>query len=126
MQIKSVGWFEIYVQDMKRAKAFYESVFSIQLEKMDAPDSSFEMWSFPGAMDDGHGASGALVKMNGGPSDGNSVIIYFISKDCTTEASKVASNGGKVTKEKFGLGKFGFAALITDTEGNVIGLHSMQ
>ena len=47
MQIKSVGWFEIYVQDMKRAKAFYESAFSIQLEKMDAPDSSFESAAVP-------------------------------------------------------------------------------
>ena len=126
MQIKPVGWFEIYVQDMKRAKAFYEAVFSMQLEKLEGPDSSIEMWAFPGPMDDGNGASGALVKMNGGPSDGNGVIIYFNSNDCTTEASRVASNGGKVTKEKFGLGKFGFAALITDTEGNVIGLHSMQ
>jgi predicted enzyme related to lactoylglutathione lyase len=38
----------------------------------------------------------------------------------------VSSNGGKVTKEKFALGKYGFSALITDTEGNVVGLHSMQ
>jgi predicted enzyme related to lactoylglutathione lyase len=126
MQIKPVGWFEIYVQDMKRAKAFYEAVFSMKLEKLEGPDSSFEMWSFPGPMDDGNGASGALVKMNGGPSNGNGIIIYFMSKDCTTEASKVSSNGGKVTKEKFALGKYGFSALITDTEGNVVGLHSMQ
>ena len=126
MQIKPVGWFEIYVQDMQRAKTFYDAVFSMQLEKLEGPDSSMEMWSFPGPMDASNGASGALVKMNGGPSNGNGVIIYFICKDCATEASRVSPNGGKVTKEKFPLGKFGFAALITDTEGNVIGLHSMQ
>ena len=126
MQSKPVGWFEIYVEDMKRARAFYEAVFSITLEKLDGPDQTIEMWSFPGPMDESNGASGALVKMNGGPANGNGVIIYFNSKDCTIEASRVASNGGEVTKEKFGLGKFGFAALITDTEGNVIGLHSMQ
>lgn len=126
MQIKPVGWFEIYVQDMKRAKTFYEAVFSIQLKKLEGPDSSIDMWSFPGPMDSSSGASGALVKMNGVLSGGNGVIIYFTCKDCATEASRVASNGGKVTKEKFSLGKFGFAALITDTEGNVVGLHSMQ
>ena len=43
-----------------------------------------------------------------------------------SEASRVSSNGGKVIKEKFPLGKFGCSALITDTDGNVIGLHSMQ
>jgi predicted enzyme related to lactoylglutathione lyase len=126
MQIKPVGWFEIYVQDMKRAKAFYKAVFSMQLEKLDGPDSSVEMWSFPGPMDDSNGASGALVKMNGSPAGGNGVIVYFTCKDCATPASRVSSSGGKVTKEKFPLGKFGFAALITDTEGNVIGLHSMH
>ena len=55
MQIKPVGWFEIYVQDMGRAKAFYEAVFSVQFEKLEGPDSSFEMWSFPGLMDEGDG-----------------------------------------------------------------------
>lgn len=126
MQIKPVVWFEIYVQDMMRAKAFYEAVFAMQLEKLEGPDSSAEMWSFPYPMDDSMGASGALVKMNGVLSGGNGVMVYFSCKDCATEASRVASNGGKVTKEKFSLGKFGFAALITDTEGNVVGLHSMQ
>ena len=79
MQIKPVGWFEIYVQDMGRAKAFYEAVFSVQFEKLEGPDSSFEMWSFPGLMDEGDGAPGALVKMqSGGPTSGNGVIVYFI------------------------------------------------
>ena len=126
MQIKPVGWFEIYVQDIKRAKTFYEAVFSMNLEKLEGPDSSMEMWSFPGSMDESKGASGALVKMNGGPSNGNGAIVYFMSKDCATEVGRVAPNGGKVTKEKFALGKYGFSALITDTEGNVIGLHSMH
>ena len=124
MQIKPVGWFEIYVQDMWRAKKFYEAVLAVRLEKLETTEP--EMWSFPGPMDASNGASGALGKMNGGPSRGNGVIIYFTCKDCATEASRVVTNGGKVTKEKFSLGKFGFAALITDTEGNVIGLHSMQ
>ncbi len=124
MQIKPVGWFEIYVQDMQRAKTFYEAVFSMQLEKLEGTEP--EMWSFPGPMDESKGASGALVKMDWGPSKGNSVIIYFTCKDCAVEASRVSSNGGNVTKEKYSLGKFGFAALIADTAGNVVGLHSMQ
>ena len=127
MQIKPVGWFEIYVQDMARAKAFYEAVFSVQFEKLEGPDSSFEMWSFPGFMDEGDGAPGALVKMqNGGPTSGNGVIVYFICKDCAVEAGRVVSNGGKVIKEKFALGQHSFSALIADTEGNVIGLHSLH
>jgi predicted enzyme related to lactoylglutathione lyase len=29
-------------------------------------------------------------------------------------------------KDKFSIGQYGFIALVTDTEGNVIGLHSMK
>ncbi len=126
MQSKPVGWFEIYVQDMKRAKAFYEAVFAVQLEKLESPDPDMEMWAFPGAMDQSNGASGALVKMKGGPSNGNSTVVYFMSEDCATEAGRVSSNGGKVTQDKLSIGQYGFAALITDTEGNLVGVHSMQ
>jgi len=38
----------------------------------------------------------------------------------------VASNGGKIVKEKFSIGEYGHIALVTDTEGNMIGLHSMK
>jgi hypothetical protein len=43
-----VAWFEIYVQDMARAKKFYQSVFKVVLQKLDNPDPAMEMWSFPG------------------------------------------------------------------------------
>ena len=55
-------WFEIYVQDIPRAKSFYESVFQATLEKLDSTE--FEMWAFPMAMNE-PGASGALVKIPG-------------------------------------------------------------
>ena len=40
-----VGWFEIYVQDMNRARAFYEAVFAKPLEKLPAGD--LDMWCWP-------------------------------------------------------------------------------
>ena len=33
-----VGWFEIYVQDMPRATAFYQTVLGVTLEKLPTPD----------------------------------------------------------------------------------------
>lgn len=127
MQTKPVGWFEIYVQDLQRAKAFYEAVFAIQLETLESPDPAIELIAFPGPMDDSHGCSGALVKMQGGPSGGgSSVIIYFMCQDCAVEAGRVVAAGGQVPKPKFAIGKYGFAAQAIDTEGNMIGLHSMK
>jgi hypothetical protein len=118
-----VGWFEIYVQDMPRAKAFYEAVFGAQLAKLDSP--GIEMWASPGNRDR-YGAPGSLVRAPGVASGGNSVLVYFSCADCAVEAAKVAPAGGRVLKEKFSIGQYGFIALATDTEGNTFGLHSMR
>lgn len=37
MNNNPVVWFEIYVQDMNRARAFYEAVFGVRLEKLESP-----------------------------------------------------------------------------------------
>ncbi len=123
MKNNPVGWFEIYVQDMVRAKKFYESVFSSKLEKLDSPE--IEMWSFAMSMER-YGAPGALVKMAGIPSGGNSTIVYFSCEDCAVESKRAAENGGNIFKEKFSIGEYGFISLVADTEGNTIGLHSLK
>ena len=123
MVTNPIGWFEIYVQDMSRAKAFYGSVFATQLERLEGPD--IEMWAFP-KEPDRPGAPGALVKMEGFPSGGNSTIVYFTCSDCAVEAKRASESGGKIFKDKFSIGQYGFIALVLDTEGNMIGLHSLQ
>jgi predicted enzyme related to lactoylglutathione lyase len=127
MKSNPVGWFEIYVQDMPRAKAFYEAVFLGTLEELTNPDPQefpdMEMWAFPMTME-GYGAPGALVKMEGYPS-GGSTMVYFSCEDCSVESERAAQHGGKLLKGKMSIGENGFIALVEDTEGNTIGLHSM-
>jgi len=64
--------------------------------------------------------------MEGFPSGGNSTIVYFTCSDCAVEAKRASESGGKIHKEKFSIGQYGFIALILDTENNMIGLHSLQ
>lgn len=123
MAINPVVWFEIYVEDMERAKKFYENVFQIKLEKLNSP--ALDLWAFP-MVKDGAGCSGALVKMPGFSSAGNSTLVYFNSADCAVEAARVVKAGGRLEREKFSIGEYGFIALAIDTEGNMFGLHSMQ
>ncbi|MGK2910712.1 MAG: VOC family protein [Sphingobium sp.] len=123
MSQNPVGWFEIYVDDMKRAKAFYEAVFHFTLDPMPMPGMELEMFTFP-MHQGGSGAAGALVKMDGVKAGGGGTLVYFNCADCAVEQGRVAGAGGKVFKEKFSIGEFGFIALVVDTEGNMIGLHS--
>jgi hypothetical protein len=118
-----IGWFEIYVDDMPRAKAFYESVFETNLTRLDAPD--IEMWAFDMTME-AYGAGGALVKMPAMQAGQNSVIVYFSCADCAVEAARVEPAGGQLERAKMSIGEYGFIALARDSEGNMIGLHSMQ
>lgn len=120
-----VGWFEIYVEDIERAKQFYESVFETKLQKLNAPFPEIELWSFP--KEEGqYGITGALVKMNGVSSGKNSTIVYFHCIDCAIEESRVVQSGGRIDRSKMAIGEYGFISLVFDTEGNMIGLHSMQ
>ena len=119
-----VGWFEIYVQDLPRAKAFYEAVFQTTLEHLSTGDE-VQMWAFP-MEPEGQGAAGALVYMAGAPSGGMGTIVYFMCDDCAVEAKRLTENGGRIHKEKFSIGEYGFIALGLDTEGNMIGLHSLK
>lgn len=122
MTMNPVGWFEIYVQDMPRAKAFYEAVLQRTLDKLPV---DIEMWAFPGDPHKG-GATGALVHMPGLSSGGNSTIVYFVSDDCAVEAGRIAKAGGRVHRDKMSIGQYGFVVLAYDTEGNMFGVHSMK
>lgn len=123
MQRNAIGWFEIYVQDMPRARKFYETVLARKLEKLEA--GGLEMWAFTGEQG-APGAGGSLVHMPGYPSGGNSTLVYFMCEDCAVEEGRVKAAGGRTEKAKFSIGPYGFVALAYDTEGNMFGLHSMK
>ena len=123
--MNAIRWFEIYVNDMNRAKTFYEKVFDFKLQKMESPMKELELWGFPSDQKN-YGSGGALCKMEGFSAGGNSTIVYFGSDDCAVEEKKVTAAGGSVMRPKFSIGPYGFISLVFDTERNMIGIHSMK
>ncbi|MFB2118803.1 VOC family protein [Parapedobacter sp. 2B3] len=129
----AICWFEIYVDDMERAKTFYSAVLGITFQDMAVPGGAndFKMSSFPADPDpEKMGVGGALIQMagarTGGGNPSTSTIVYFPCMDCSVEESRVETAGGKVHKSKFSIGEYGFCAICLDTEGNTFGLYSMQ
>lgn len=123
--------FEIYVEDMTRAKAFYEAVLDVKLEQMPnpIPEMEMDMWFFPMDRDNGmkcYGSGGMLVKMDGFTPGGGGTLVYFGCDDCAVQAARSAKSGGSVFQEKMSIGEHGFCSLARDTEGNLIGFHSMK
>ncbi len=132
--INPVCWFEIYVNDLDRAKKFYSEVLGQNFTNVDMPDDGskgdMQMAFFSGSESpEAPNANGALIKMSGVKSMGQatlSTIVYFGCADCSVEESRVVAAGGQVHKSKFSIGEYGFCAICLDTEGNTFGLYSMQ
>jgi len=118
-----VNWFEIYTTDFERAKNFYSRVFKFKLTDMPVDSerhSEMKYASFPNS----GGVSGALVNLDVAKPGMGGTLIYFDSEEIDAELSRVEAAGGKIIRSKLNIGDFGFIALIEDTEGNLIGLHS--
>ncbi|TDU39928.1 hypothetical protein BXY82_1966 [Gelidibacter sediminis] len=131
MEVRNpIVWFEIYIEDLDRAKKFYELVLHTKLERLLTPETTnetggVEMITFP--MDRNcPGASGALVKMEGVNAGGNSTLVYFASNDCSIDEARVDKAEGKIFRPKMSIGNYGYISLFYDTEGNMVGLHSMK
>ncbi|PTX54296.1 hypothetical protein C8N43_3109 [Litoreibacter ponti] len=124
-KMNAVGWFDIYVDDLDRAVAFYETVLGASLEPMGDPTGEAQMMSFPAEMS-AYGAAGALTKSpHAGPGVGGT-IIYFMAEDCAVPEARVSAAGGSVMREKFSIGEFGFVSLCMDSEGNMFGINSLK
>ena len=123
--MRKIGFFDIYVDDMDRAQAFYETVLATTLTPMDDPtDPSVQMRSF-GDDFTSHGAGGALVKLeHASPGVGGS-MVYFSCEDCAVEAGRVEAAGGSIVRPKYAIGEHGHVAIAMDTEGNMVGFHSL-
>lgn len=117
-----VGWFEIYVDNLDRAMSFYRDVFQHgDFEQIDMGEEKLAMFPADHKLPD---TSGALVKSSNHAPGPGGTMVYFNSSDCSTEAGRAEEAGGKLIREKTAIGEHGFIAMIQDTEGNVIGIHS--
>ena len=125
MKNNVVGWFEIPVSDMDRAIAFYSKVLDLKLEKnlMGPLVMAWFPWK-----ENGLGSPGSLVyheEYYKPSSDG--VLVYFTahSGDLANELSRVEEAGGKILQGKTKISDdYGFMALLIDSEGNRVALHS--
>lgn len=122
MEYNPVVWFEIYVEDMKRAKKFYEGLFGKALEE--AKMEGVEMWIFPHDISK-TGAAGALVKHEMRPPNVHGTLVYFSVPDCGERQDWASARDMPVYVPKMDIGEHGFIAIVGDSEGNSVGLHSM-
>jgi predicted enzyme related to lactoylglutathione lyase len=118
-----LNWFEISVDDIGRAKKFYETIFLITMDQVEM--KGMQVAFFPAENGSGK-VSGALVQgpIHNPSADG--AKIYFNGEpDLDEILSKVAAAGGRILMSKELVTKdIGYIAFLIDTEGNTVALHS--
>lgn len=116
-------WFEIPAANFDRAVGFYEKVFDTQLrrDKFGPMDLAVFPYEQPGM-------SGCVIKGDGYKPAGDGCVVYLSSKvDLNRPLEKVVKAGGKVATPKTALPEgMGYFAHFVDSEGNRVGLHSME
>jgi predicted enzyme related to lactoylglutathione lyase len=122
----AISWFEIPTTDISRAQKFYETIFGISMMPMDLPNIKMRMFPLDDMMTQVGGAlvdSGGFhkVSLTDGP------LVYLnANPDVQHILDKVPGAGGSIMVPKTEISpEYGFMAVITDTEGNRIALHSV-
>lgn len=119
----AINWSEIPVKDFARAKSFYETILSCEMQVMEG--MGMKSAFFPADMQNGIG--GCIIEGDGyEPSINGSLVYLNGGEDLSLVLSKVESAGGSIILSKTLIGSNGFMAYFTDTEGNKIGLHSTK
>lgn len=114
---------EIATDDFSRAVKFYESILGITIEEIDMEGT--QMGVLPS---DGESVNVVLVKGNEyTPSSKGTVVYLNAGNDLQPMLDNIEKNGGQIIVSKTEISpEIGFFALFIDTEGNRIGLHSIN
>ncbi len=112
-------WFDIPVNDLDRSVSFYREVLGIEVVKQEFEGFRFAVL----AHEEGNG--GCLVERKEEISSDGGILLYMNTEGRIRDAAaKVEANGGKILEPVHAIGPHGFRALVLDSEGNRIALHS--
>jgi len=117
-----VVWFDVPVIDLDRAVRFYSSVLGGSVHKQE-----FQGLKFAVLPHEEKEISGCLTPgAEGNKPSPHGPLLYFNCQGRLDQAvGVVESNGGKILQAKHPIGPYGFRAIVLDSEGNRIALHSM-
>ncbi len=114
-------WLDIPVQNLNRALAFYSQVLNWPLDDY-RPNQPMAVFRHPAGS-----VSCALLEKPEETGQGRGPLPYFNCAGRLADAvSRVRLNGGEVVQEIQSIHPFGSRAIVLDTEGNRIALHSPE
>jgi len=115
-----VVWFDLPVADLARASKFYGAVLGIKVEEAKAGNYTFAVLE--------HGpksGNGGCLIPNAKDVSAAGILVYMNVDGRIRDALRqTEKHGGRVLKAVESIGPHGFRAIVLDSEGNRIALHS--
>ena len=116
--LNAIVWCDIPVKDLDRALKFYSEVLSQTVSKQEFGQMEFGLLPH-----EGESVGGCLIA-EGKPAADGPMVYLNCDKRLDAAIGAVEKNGGKVLQAKHQIGPYGFRAIVQDSEGNRIALHS--
>ena len=121
----AISWTEIPATDIERAIKFYQQVLNLDIGLQEFGGT--KMGIIPGAVNDQNTIRGAIVENESYEPCTKGTLVYLAGgDDLSVPLARVVEAGGAVLQEKAAKGRHGFYAIIKDTEGNRVALHSVK
>jgi predicted enzyme related to lactoylglutathione lyase len=126
--VHAINFFEIPVADFDRAKRFYETIMGYGMKERESGTGRMAFFEHD---IDNEGRGGAIVYDPAfyTPSSNGTLIYLNCEPDIQKVLDKVEDAGGKILQARMPVAMtqdMGYWALIMDSEGNRIALHSME
>lgn len=123
--MKIITWFQIPASNLDRAVRFYTDIVGASFHRMENAEGKHAFFALD-TMDTLR-TGGEIVESAAFGKPGQEGVTIYLSAPGGVDAvvAKVPAAGGKVLVPKTAIGENGFYAIILDSEGNRIGLHSM-
>ena len=124
MTVSAISWFEIPVQQLDRAQAFYETLLSRPMRREAMGPSQGAVFAY----DPAQGTGGALMCGPTAPAQASGGTLVYLDASPSLDAAlqRAVAAGGRVALPRQALPEgMGFFAHITDLDGNRVGLHAL-
>lgn len=121
----AISWFSIPAEDFERAKDFYQKLYEQELKVMESDGDTMLM--LPGDMENG-GVAGAITKGAGRTPSKDGALVYLnFEGDLQKVLDRAKEAGGIISTQKTAIEPdMGFYGILTDSEGNSVGVWSQE
>ena len=123
-RMKIINWFQIPAADLDRAVKFYQAVLGVSFHRLDDPVAKHAFFTFD-TMETLRTGGEIIQSSHNQPAASGTLIYLNAPGGVDAVLAKIEPAGGKILMPKTSIGENGVIAIIRDTEGNRIGLHSV-